>query len=372
MSISPFLIVFLATFLMGVVVIFTERWHGHFSLDGMDGVQKHHEEPTPRIGGLAIAAGLATAWLMTTAEAHQIVKVILLAGMPALLFGLAEDVTKEVGVLPRLLATMASGALAWYMTGVAMQNTGFPPLDMALQYLPLAVVFTAFAVGGVANSINIIDGFNGLASGCAAIMLAALGVMSLNAGDASFAQVCFLATCCALGFAAVNWPFGKIFLGDGGAYLLGFVLAWLAVLLPMRNVGINAWATILVCAYPVIEVGSSVLRRRKRDGHHPGQPDNVHMHHLVNRRIIRKFLPSMSRAMQNGMTSPICWILTALPAAWAIYFAKNTPMLVLGFCLEVVMYMALYARLSQFRWCITAVTLNKISPAKGLQAKLPL
>ena len=57
-------------------------------------------------------------------------------------------------------------------------------------------------------------------------------------------------------------------------------LGWLAVLLPMRHPEINAWATLLVCAYPVLEVAFSVRRRRKREGHHPGQPDKAHLHHF--------------------------------------------------------------------------------------------
>ena len=91
----------------------------------------------------------------------------------------------------RLLATMSSGALAWFITGYAMRNTGVPPMDWLLSFTPLAVLFTAFAVGGVANAVNIIDGFNGLAAGAVAIMLAALGLIALNVGDLALSAVCF-------------------------------------------------------------------------------------------------------------------------------------------------------------------------------------
>ena len=352
------LTVFAVTVLIGLFLIATQRWHGRFSLDGLDGVQKLHEKPTPRIGGIAIAAGLLAAWFSANPAQRQVLGPMLLAGIPALLFGLAEDISKRVGVLPRLLATMGSGAVAWYLTGVAMQDTGFPPLDWLLQYLPFAVLFTAFAVGGVANSVNIIDGFNGLAAGAVAIMLGALGWMALQVDDPTIAGICFLGASSALGFVVVNWPLGKLFLGDGGAYLIGFVLAWLAVLLPMRSPNVNAWATILVCAYPVIEVGFSVRRRRHSRGQHAGQPDKLHLHHLLHRRIIKKLFPALSKPLQNGLTSPIAWLLTAIPAAWAVYFAQNTPLLAVGFGLAVAGYGALYARLTQFRWCFSAVTLQ--------------
>jgi UDP-N-acetylmuramyl pentapeptide phosphotransferase/UDP-N-acetylglucosamine-1-phosphate transferase len=355
---SMYLWVFTVTLLTGAALVLSQRWHGHLSHDNAFGVQNHHTEPTPRIGGMAIALGLLLAWLLAAPDERAIIGPMLLAGIPAFAFGLAEDITKNVGVRTRLLATMFSGVLAWFLTDVAMQNTGVPVLDWVLGFMPLAVIFTAFAVGGVSNAVNIIDGFNGLAAGAVAIMLAALGLMALNLGDAPLATVCFIAAVCALGFGAVNWPLGKIFLGDGGAYLLGFVLAWLAVLLPMRNPEVNAWATILVCLYPVLEVAFSVQRRRHRTGHHPGQPDKVHLHHLVHRRIVCQLFPGVSQPLKNGLTSPICWLFVAMPAGLAVVFAQNTSMLVGAVVAFTFGYSAVYARLSQFRWCFSAATLQ--------------
>ena len=261
---------------------------------------------------------------------------------------------------------MFSGLLAWHLTGIAMQNTAVPPLDWLLSFMPVAVIFTAFAVGGVANAVNIIDGFNGLATGAVTIMLGAMGLIAANVGDAHLATVCFVVAVCALGFGAVNWPLGKIFLGDGGAYLLGFLLAWVAVLLPMRNPQVNAWATILVCAYPVLEVGFSVRRRHNREGHHPGQPDKVHLHHLIHRRVVCHAFPHISAALKNGFTSPLCWIFVAVPAAWAVLFAENTPMLIIAVGALIFGYSAVYARLSQFRWFFSELTLQPKTASNNL------
>lgn len=361
-----YLLIFIVTLLASAALVVTQHWHGHYSLDSSFGVQNHHTEPTPRIGGIAIALGLVIAWWLAAPDVRAILGPMLLAGIPAFAFGLAEDITKKVSVLKRLLATMFSGGLAWYMTGVAMQNTGVPPLDWLLGFIPVAVVFTAFAVGGVANAVNIIDGFNGLASGAVAIMLGATGLIALNVGDAPLATVCFVVAVSALGFGAVNWPLGKIFLGDGGAYLLGFLLAWVAVLLPMRNPQVNAWVSILVCAYPVLEVGFSVRRRHNREGHHPGQPDKVHLHHLIHRRVVCHVFPHTSAALQNGLTSPLCWIFVAVPAAWAIVFAQSTPMLVIAVGALIFSYSAVYARLAQFRWFFSALLPQPKTAANSL------
>lgn len=204
----------------------------------------------------------------------------------------------------------------------------------------------------MANAVNIIDGFNGLASGSVAIMLAAMGWIAFGVCDASAATVCFAVAAVALGFGAMNWPLGKIFLGDGGAYLLGFLLAWMAVLLPMRNAQLTAWTTMLVCAYPVLEVAFSVQRRRKREGHHPGQPDKAHLHHFLHRRLVCKLFPGHSAALKNGLTSPFCWLYAALPAGWAVVFAEQPAMLAVGFGVAVFTYAVIYARLTQFRWCL--------------------
>jgi hypothetical protein len=129
-----------------------------------------------------------------------------------------------------------------------------------------------------------------------------------------------------------------------------------AVLLPMRNPQVNAWATILVCVYPVLEVGFSVRRRRQREGHHPGQPDKVHLHHLIHRRVVCQVFPHMSSALKNGLTSPVCWLFVAAPAAWAVVFAQNTPMLIIAVAALVFGYSSVYARLVRFRWFYNSLT----------------
>ena len=359
---------FFTTVFASVCIVITSRWHIRFSGDPTVGVQKFHTKMTPRIGGLAIMVGLLIGWLSAPLNVSVILGSMLIASIPAFGFGLLEDIRKNVSVPIRLVATMGSGLFAWYLTGYAMQNTGVYLLDWALQWLPLAVLFTAFAVGGVVNSINIIDGFNGLASGSVAIITAAIGLIAMEVGDRPLAGVCAVVTACAVGFGAVNTAQGRIFLGDCGAYLLGFCVAWLALLLPMRNPVLSGWTSLLVCAYPVMEVGFSSYRKFRRHGYSPGLPDKVHLHMLIHRRIVRHALPRASNTLQNGVTSPFLWVITVLPAIWAIPFATDTVMLELGFGMAIVGYAAVYARLTQFRWCFSAITLRPSPPLSvGLQ-----
>ena len=352
------LIVLSVTLVCAGALIATQRWHGSFSLDTDAGEQHHHTDPTPRVGGLAIAAGLLATWFMAGDGGRAILGPMLLAAIPAFAAGLMEDITKRVSAMVRLAATFVSAFLACYLARVVMRHTGLPPLDWMLSFTPLAALFTAIAVAGVANAFNIIDGFNGLAAGTAAIMLGALSVLAWSQGDASLSTVCMVLGCVALGFGAINWPYGHIFMGDGGAYLLGFVVAWLSVLLPARNPHISGWATLLVCAYPVLEVAFSVNRRRKRRGRSATGADRAHLHHFIHRRLIRRLFPKAGARLQNGLTSPLCWLLAALPAGWAVVFHHSNPMLALGFVVAFFTYGVAYARLTQFCWCFSARTLR--------------
>jgi UDP-N-acetylmuramyl pentapeptide phosphotransferase/UDP-N-acetylglucosamine-1-phosphate transferase len=332
-----------------VLLVLTRQWHGALTLDGSDGVQKFHTAPTPRVGGLGIALGTFVAWRLSNDPLRELLGQLFLAGMPAFLFGLAEDLTKRVGVKERLLATMASGVLGWWITGITISHVGLWGIDALLGWLPFSLAFTAFAVGGVANAVNIIDGFNGLASGVIALALLAMGAMAWDSDDVALAQLCAVLASVALGFLAINFPLGKIFLGDGGAYVLGFWLAWVAVLLPRRNPEISAWAGLLACGYPILEVLFTIWRRTRRNLH-PGHPDRLHMHSLVHSRLIRKWFPALPPVLKNAAVSPVVWCMAAVPAALACVARHNQLALMAGFGVCGLTYAVVYARLVRFKW----------------------
>jgi UDP-N-acetylmuramyl pentapeptide phosphotransferase/UDP-N-acetylglucosamine-1-phosphate transferase len=356
----PYLSVFGVAFGVSVALVVTQSWHGRFSLDSMVGVQKFHTEATPRIGGVAIALGLAVAWLLAAPGVRAVLGPMLLAGSLAFAFGLVEDLTKRVSVRARLLATMASGVLGWALTGQMITDVDVPGLDWLLSYPVVAVAFTAFAVGGVANAINIIDGFNGLASGAVIIILSSFALIAFQFDDIELTRTSFLVISAVLGFGLVNWPLGKLFLGDGGAYFVGFNVAWLAVLLLARHAQVSAWAPLLVCGFPVLEVLFSVVRRWRR-GSSPGNPDCLHLHSLVKRRLVRRLAPHASHLMRNSLTGSVIWGAALLPTLIAVKWPTNTPVLMLGLACCALLYCLAYARLTQFRWCLTALTMRPAS-----------
>ena len=350
----PALIAGAVALMAALLLVVTQRWHGHLSMDGIQGVQKFHTQPTPRVGGVAIVLGLLVGYAVSSPGHKGLLGPLLLAGTPAIVFGLTEDLTKQVSVQARLLATMACGVLGWVLTGLSITGANLFGLDWLLGFTVLSVAFTAFAVGGVANAINIIDGFNGLAAGTVIIILTSFGVLASALGDTDLAYTALILAGAMLGFGLVNWPMGRIFLGDGGAYFIGFAIAWLAVLVLARHPEVSAWAPMLVCGYPVLEVFFSIARRRRR-GLSPGAADRLHLHSLVKRRVVRALLPRASTLVRNSATGALMWGAALVPAAIAVSWATHTPALVLGFGVCALLYAAVYARLTQFRWCFGRV-----------------
>lgn len=343
--------------LAALLLVATQGWHGRLTLDSTLGVQKFHTGPTARVGGVAIAAGLAAGYLFAGPDRRALLGPLMVAGIPALAFGLLEDITKSVSVRSRLLATMGCGVLGWAMTGCSIIDANVPGLDWLLGFTAISVAFTAFAVGGVANAINIVDGFNGLAAGTLLIILTAFGIMATALGDPGLARVSLILAGAVAGFLLVNWPLGKLFLGDGGAYFAGFAVAWMAVLLLARHTEVSAWAPMMVCGYPILETFFSIARRRRR-GRSPGDPDRLHLHSLVRRRLVPRLLPHAGSRVRNSATGAIMWGAALVPALIAVHWPTDTPALVLGFIACVLLYAAVYARLTQFRWCVGAATLQ--------------
>jgi UDP-N-acetylmuramyl pentapeptide phosphotransferase/UDP-N-acetylglucosamine-1-phosphate transferase len=337
------------SFAASLLIVATTKWHGHISMDTHFGVQKFHTNPTPRIGGLGIFLGVLIGISILPQTAKSLALPLVFAGIPAFFFGILEDVTKRVGVSTRLVATMACGVVGWYTTGLSITDVQIPGLDWLLSFTTFSVLFTAFAVGGIANAVNIVDGFNGLSSGTVIIILAGMGFIASNFGDSALVQICWLFAAATFGFMLINWPWGKIFLGDGGAYFIGFALAWLAVLLLARHSEISAWAPMLACGYPILEVGFSIARRRRRK-ESAGNADRLHLHSLVKRRAARRWLPQRSNLVRNSATGAIMWFAAMIPVSIAATWPESTAKLVIGFISCSIVYVLFYRRLVRFSW----------------------
>lgn len=344
---GPALLGLVISLFVSLLLIVTERHHARFSHDHVQGVQKFHKQPVPRIGGAAIAVGYGLVWPALPADLAGMWAMIGLAGVPAFAAGLAEDLTKKVGVKARLIATMFAGLIFALLTGYVMNDVDLPGVDWLLSFTVGGLLFTAFSMGGVANAVNIIDGFNGLAGGALLIMFAGFAWVGAQVGDGLVTALALLYAALVLGFFMVNFPFGRIFLGDGGAYFAGFLLATLGVLLPARNAEISAWAAILICAYPVIETLSSMGRKARREGHSVGKPDRVHFHMLAHRRYARRLVKDRKRKhLRNPATAVVTWTMPLISTAFAMISYDSALLSAMFFFATVAIYGWIYRIMS--------------------------
>ena len=361
---STLLIAFMGALAATLLLVRSSPATGGRTLDNdLDGPQKFHAVPVPRTGGIGIIWGLvcalaAVSWQERVGALQG--WLLLLCAVPAVAAGLAEDLTKKVGPQPRLLASMVSALLAVWLLGAAIKSTAIPGLDWIVGFAAGSLLLSVIAVAGVAHAVNIIDGFNGLASMCAIIMLAALAYVAYQVNDFVVFNLALAGIGAALGFFVWNFPAGLIFLGDGGAYFLGFWFAELSLLLLLRNPGeVSPLCPLLICIYPVFETLFSVYRRRRR-GVLPGMPDGIHLHSLIYRRVLRWAIQDRSvRAMtiRNSMTSPYLWFLCMLSVVPAMLFWDHTAAMAIALAGFVLSYLILYWRIVRFRspgWLHTA------------------
>ncbi len=353
---SFLLLSFVVSLLATLLVVRASGKHGRLIADTeTTGPQKFHSHPVPRVGGVgvlvALVAGAALAHF-TQRTYSAMLWWLLAASLPTFLSGLAEDVTKRVTASWRLAATAASAGLAVWWLGAVIRHTDIPGVQQLMPFEPFAIGLTVLVVTGLANAVNIIDGFNGLASMCVLIMLLAVAYVGLQVGDRLVVTTALIAAGAVLGFFVWNFPAGLIFLGDGGAYLLGFVLAELGVLLISRNHQVSPLFPLLLCAYPIFETIFSMYRKTFLRKMSPGIPDGVHLHMLVYKRLMRWAVGSneaRSLTSRNSMTSPYLWLLCSLSVIPAVLWWDNTTVLTIFLVLFMLSYTVMYWRIVRFK-----------------------
>ena len=260
------------------LLVIRQSERARFFLDDhrSDKPQRFHENPTPRAGGIGILAGFLP--LLGIPGGWK----LFLPSLLAFFSGILEDFHQSLSPKKRLLLQLLAASVAVLLTGTIVRYLGFGV------YLPgwLALLFSIFAIVGAMNAINIIDGFNGLAGGIVLLILLSFGITAQRLGMDEATDLIEVIAGAVGGFYLLNFPRGRIFLGDGGAYLLGFLVAVLGILLAGTQAKVSPWYILAVLIYPVWEVLFSAYRKR-REGRSPLEPDAYHLHMLIYRHLTR-------------------------------------------------------------------------------------
>lgn len=287
--------------------------------------QAAHRRPTPRIGGLAIIAALAPIALLLPDDLAGRFLLFAPSLLPILIAGLSEDLGWPVRPRNRMIAAAVSSLLAILFLRVWLPQSGLPGLDRLMLWAPVAIAFTVFACTGICNAFNLVDGINGLSATIGCVAALSMAVIAERAGETSVFHMNLMLTGALMGFLVFNFPFGKIFLGDAGAYSLGHILSWFAIALLIRVPELTPWAMVLIFFWPVADTFFAIYRRI-RSGRPTGQPDRLHFHQLVMRALEISVMGRNSRELTNPLSTVVMIPMFVMPAVTGVYL-WNKPLL---------------------------------------------
>lgn len=356
MAIAIFLPVAVLTSLWVSWLIIVADRHRPIGRDETHGVQKFHVNAVPRLGGVAVFVGLISALLAlawTTRQYKQEVAFMIIALLPAFGMGLVEDLTRRAGEVSRLIATMISAALGWWLLKAGLVRISWAPADVFLaQHLWAGFMMTLFAAAGSAQAINLIDGCHGLSGFFIMAALAALSLIAGTVGDAFVQNAALVGIAATAGFFLFNFPRGRIFLGDAGAYMMGFYIAQLGMILVTRHPEVSPWSIMLIMAYPAWEMMFSIYRRALNGLRHVGKPDARHLHQLVYRRVL-KWAPKQKfhnvRDFRSSATSVSLWPMMLLCTVPAVLFWNQSAVLFWLCWLFALTYTVIYLAIARFK-----------------------
>ena len=282
----PFVAAFLTSLLMVPPVMrlaVSKHW-----LDEPDGVRRGHARPVPRLGGVAIFAGVLLAFgaapLLALLSADvpsavpHLTTALLLAS--AILFGIG--LWDDLRGLPPFakLAGQTVAALVVVYGGFRLDVLIFPPayqLSLGWLSIPITIVWLV----GVSNALNLVDGLDGLAGGVGVIALLTATAAAVAVGTLSVPWYTLALGGALLGFLRYNFPPARIFLGDSGSLVVGFLLAVLTVKGATRpDQSTYALAPIFALSFPLLDTGIAIVRRWLR-GTPLSRADARHIHHQL-------------------------------------------------------------------------------------------
>ena len=327
------IITLLISYFLTFLIVKNADWHLHLSSDHQHGPQKLHSGSISRIGGLGIFLSLVivviTNYFLEENPSKDFL-VFFICTLPCFVIGIREDFTNKVGVKLRLLFTAISALIGIYFLDGLIYGVDLPIVDDLLKMKWFCYVFTIFAITGISNAYNIIDGLNGLAGMVGIVSLLAIYYIAYLFGDHYILFLAQILIASILGFLLWNYPKGKIFLGDAGAYLIGFCSGFLSLLLVDRHTEISPWFALLVNFFPIFETIYSIFRRKVSKNQDPTAPDAQHFHSLVYFWLKHRSPESNCKDLKlplwvkNAQASTILWVLPISCTIPAVLFFDNS------------------------------------------------
>lgn len=241
-----------------------------------------HTQPTGRLGGLAIMAGFVVAMATFGRGVQDWLQVVVIAVVVAVLLA-ADDILGLAYWTKLVIQGLCSLAVAW-LFAISIHSVNLPGLAIPLAWatIPITIIWLM----GMQNSINLLDGVDGLAAGVVAIVGGVLFLAAVNrlGVEPSQSGVILLSSAligCCLGFLVFNFAPARIFMGDSGSHLLGMLVGIITILgVAKVTVALALFVPVLALALPIGDTAFAIFRRR-RQGVGFAHADARHLHHRL-------------------------------------------------------------------------------------------
>lgn len=251
------------------------------AIDVPKDARRVHDHPIPRMGGMAIFLGFLLAVVLFADIDHQM-QGILIGCVIIVASGAIDDIVPLkwwVKLLAEIVAAVV--AVAHGVVIEVLMNPNIFSDNTALFLGFLSIPITIFWIVGITNSVNLIDGLDGLACGVSSISSLTMLAVALLLGEGNIAIVLAALVGACLGFIPYNLNPAKIFMGDTGALLLGYTLSTVSVIAMFKFYAIITFVVpILALALPLFDTLFAIIRRLLK-GQNPMKPDRGHLHHRL-------------------------------------------------------------------------------------------
>lgn len=332
-----FLLFFLSSLILTLIISTTKSIHLKYSQDFEAGPQKIHKNKVPRIGGICLILPYIILIFYEKYDFGNSFDVVILSSIPIFLTGLLEDFTKKISANIRLFATILSSLICINFTDLSISLLGLDFLYYFFEGGIVPYILSFLALILLTQSYNIIDGLNGLCSLNSILTLAVIIYLSRLVNDETVFLCSITLIGVVFGFLIFNFPLGKIFLGDGGAYFLGFITAYLLIILPERNHDISPLTSLILAIYPAYETLRSFVRRTVIRITSFTNPDQRHLHSIINN-FVETRMNFKEKWMSNSFASLITLLIPLFNCVVSALYFNNERILIIAFLIHIMLY----------------------------------
>ena len=337
-------IAFLTTIFFNYIII--KIWSlintSHFSKDtNFHNIQQIHLGNIPRLGGLAIVLSLVFITIITNKYIDDhILKNILIFGIPFFLITFIEDLYQNISPILRLILLFFCSFIFLHYSLDSLPQIQIILISDFINIPIVSAIFFTIGLTAYMNGVNFLDGTNGLAGFTILSSLASLLFVALIFKDYENAVLIIIFIFVLSGFMFFNYPNGSIFLGDLGAYFLGWFTGIMTINIMGNNQEIPNWCALIILSYPIIEVSFSFIRKSV-NLNNPFYPDKKHLHlklffFLKNKHKIKPI------SAANALVAPLLAIQWMTPIVLIPWIYSNGILIFLAILLQIIIYLIFY------------------------------